>query len=181
MIISISWAVGTRKARVPTRMVGRVPAATICSAGPADTESHPGPLHRGGGTVRPYLVQSQGLHLSSFAARGEPVPTARAPPARRPAGGEHSRERTVLYRVCCAPRHPASPHRDRPPPHPRYPEITVQLTGEDGNAYAILGAVQRALRAAGVPAPVRTDFLNEATSGDYDHLLRTCMAWVDVA
>ena len=32
----------------------------------------------------------------------------------------------------------------------RPPEITVQLTGKDGNAFMIIGLVQRALRDAGV-------------------------------
>lgn len=65
-------------------------------------------------------------------------------------------------------------------PKPRYPEIEVQLTGRDGNAFAILGEVQRALRRAGVEPDEIDAFRAEATSGDYDHLLRTCMAWVEV-
>ena len=32
------------------------------------------------------------------------------------------------------------------PPGPRYPAVTVALTGEDGNALAVIGAVARALR-----------------------------------
>ena len=60
---------------------------------------------------------------------------------------------------------------------PRYPDVVVELVGTDGNAFAVLGAVQRALKDAGVdPAP----FLAEATAGDYDHLLATTMRWVDV-
>jgi hypothetical protein len=58
--------------------------------------------------------------------------------------------------------------------------ITVKLTGEDGNAFAILGRVRRALRNAGVPKEEQDKFIKEATSGDYDHLLYTCMEWVDV-
>jgi hypothetical protein len=61
----------------------------------------------------------------------------------------------------------------------RYPEVVVQLTGEDGNAYAILGTVQRALRQAGYGDDV-AEFFAEATSGDYNQLLRTCMRWVTV-
>ena len=62
----------------------------------------------------------------------------------------------------------------------RYPEIEVQLTGNDGNAYAVLGAVSKALRRAGVPKEERDEFMDEATAGDYNHLLATCMAWVEV-
>jgi hypothetical protein len=65
------------------------------------------------------------------------------------------------------------------PTHPRYPNICVQLSGEDGNAFAILGRTATALRQAEVPAEEIDAFFAEATSGDYDHLLQTTMAWVD--
>lgn len=60
----------------------------------------------------------------------------------------------------------------------RFPEITVQLSGEDGNAFAILARVRGAMKAAGLPAAVIEAFTDEASSGDYDDLLRTCMRWV---
>ena len=63
---------------------------------------------------------------------------------------------------------------------PKYPDITVPLTGEDGNAVAILGRVSRALRQAGVSQAERDAFTQEATAGDYDHLLQTIMRWVEV-
>jgi hypothetical protein len=63
----------------------------------------------------------------------------------------------------------------------RHPEVHVELAGRDGNAYAIIGHVQRALRDAGVSGEEVSQFHAEATSGDYDHLLRTCMRWVDVS
>lgn len=62
----------------------------------------------------------------------------------------------------------------------KHPEIVVTLVGEDGNAFAILGRVRKALRRGGVPAEEIDLFINEATSGDYDHLLRTAMSWVTV-
>lgn len=61
-----------------------------------------------------------------------------------------------------------------------YPDIEVELIGHDGNAFAILGRVERALRMAGVPSGERALFLEEAMSGDYSYLLQTCMAWVTV-
>lgn len=64
---------------------------------------------------------------------------------------------------------------------PRYPGVEVQLSGEDGNALAIIGAVRRALRRAGVPIAVVNEFSNEAMSGDYDNVLRTVMAWVSTS
>lgn len=62
----------------------------------------------------------------------------------------------------------------------RYPEIEVELVGNDGNAFAVLGAVQKALRRAGVPQDEIDEFMDDATSGDYDHLLQVCMEWVEV-
>jgi hypothetical protein len=59
----------------------------------------------------------------------------------------------------------------------RHPEVEVQLTGEDGNPFAVLGAVRKALVDAGHQDEVEA-FFAEATSGDYDHLLETCMRWV---
>ncbi len=63
---------------------------------------------------------------------------------------------------------------------PLYPDIEVQLTGNDGNAFAVLGNVKREMRTNGVPQEVIDEFLSEAMSGDYDHLLQTCMKWVSV-
>lgn len=62
---------------------------------------------------------------------------------------------------------------------PKYPKIRVQLTGRDGNAFAILGAVTSALRKAKVSDEEIRAFQKEATSGDYDHLLFVCTEWVD--
>jgi hypothetical protein len=63
---------------------------------------------------------------------------------------------------------------------PKFPDVQVQLTGEDGNAFAILGAVSKALKRAG-HREAADEFYKEATSGDYDHLLQTAMRYVDVS
>jgi len=63
----------------------------------------------------------------------------------------------------------------------KYPDIKIMLTGTDGKAYAIIGRVRRALQAADVSDAEVEKFTADATSGDYDHLLRTCMRWVDVS
>ncbi len=55
----------------------------------------------------------------------------------------------------------------------------VQLTGEDGNAFAILGLVRNAIRQSNHPE-LAEPFLHDATSGDYDHLLQACMRFVTV-
>ena len=62
---------------------------------------------------------------------------------------------------------------------PHY-DVTVRLSGEDGNAFAILARVDRALKNAGVSDADREQFYEEATAEYYDHLLRTCAKWVNV-
>lgn len=63
----------------------------------------------------------------------------------------------------------------------RYPDVTVTLVGDDGNAFAILGKVSKALRNAGATREEVDTYVDEATAGDYDNLLRTTMRWVEVA
>ena len=62
----------------------------------------------------------------------------------------------------------------------KYPEVEVQLTGTDGNAFSIMGKVNRALRRAGVSKEEQELYLEEATAGNYDHLLATTMMWVTI-
>ena len=62
----------------------------------------------------------------------------------------------------------------------RYPLVEVELIGQDGNAFSILGKVSKALQRAGVSADIRDEYMAQATAGDYDHLLRTTMQWVTV-
>ena len=62
----------------------------------------------------------------------------------------------------------------------KYPNIEVQLTGKNGNAFAIIGAVSKALRQSGVNKDEIEKFIDEAMSADYDNLLVTCINWVDV-
>ena len=61
--------------------------------------------------------------------------------------------------------------------NPKYPDIEVELVGQDGNAFGILGSCSRAARRGKVPKDEIDAFLKEATDGDYDHLLRVCMNW----
>ena len=57
---------------------------------------------------------------------------------------------------------------------------TVKLVGNDGNAFVILGSCSRAARKAGWSKDQIKTFTDEATSGDYDNLLCTCMKYFDV-
>jgi hypothetical protein len=63
----------------------------------------------------------------------------------------------------------------------KYPEIEVSLIGNDGNAFAIMGTIQKALHDAKVSNEEIDLYLNESMSGDYDNLLRTAMRWVSVS
>ena len=58
--------------------------------------------------------------------------------------------------------------------------VEVQLTGEDGNAFAVMAKAAAAMRKAGVDKKIIDDYYQEATSGDYDNLLRTTMKYVEV-
>jgi len=56
----------------------------------------------------------------------------------------------------------------------------LDLVGEDGNAFFIIARARRALRKASYPQKKIDEFTKEAKSGNYDHVLQTCMEWFDV-
>ena len=60
-----------------------------------------------------------------------------------------------------------------------YTDAVVALTGKDGNAFLILGLVRRGISRSNHPE-LAEEFMQEAMSGDYDHLLQTCMRYVSV-
>lgn len=62
---------------------------------------------------------------------------------------------------------------------PLYPDIHVQLTGEDGNAFFIIGRCRKAMRKAGLENKEIEEFCREAMESDYDHVLQTVMKWFD--
>ena len=64
------------------------------------------------------------------------------------------------------------------PPGPRFPAVTVRLSGRDGNAVAIIGAVGDGLRCAGIDAAEWTAAAWACRS--YDALLQLAMDWVTV-
>lgn len=63
---------------------------------------------------------------------------------------------------------------------PKHPDIVVQLSGIDGNAFSIMGTVSKALRRGGVSKDEIDAYMKESMSGDYDHVIQTAMAWVEV-
>jgi hypothetical protein len=58
--------------------------------------------------------------------------------------------------------------------------VSVQLSGNDGNAFAVMGAVKSALKKAGASSEEIEQYLTDSMSGDYDNLLRVAMEWVKV-
>lgn len=61
----------------------------------------------------------------------------------------------------------------------KFPDIRVRLTGKDGNAFNVLGLCKRAAQKGGLSDANVKAFLDEATTGDYNHLLATCQRWFD--
>jgi hypothetical protein len=59
------------------------------------------------------------------------------------------------------------------------PKVTAELVGQDGNAMSILGRVTGAMRREGWTAEERKVYTDEATSGDYDHLLQVTLQYCD--
>jgi hypothetical protein len=61
----------------------------------------------------------------------------------------------------------------------KYPEVVVQLTGNNGNAFVIIGAVTRALKRAGLRQEA-AEFASQAMQQpSYDALLVLCMETVE--
>jgi len=62
---------------------------------------------------------------------------------------------------------------------PKY-NIKVQLSGNDGNAYAVMASIRSALKRAGADEADISLYTQESMSGDYDNLLRVANEWVTV-
>ena len=62
----------------------------------------------------------------------------------------------------------------------KYPNIHVQLTGNDGNAFMVLGLCQRAAKNGGLSEKEIGEFFQEAQGKDYEHLLNVCMRWFTI-
>lgn len=59
--------------------------------------------------------------------------------------------------------------------------VKLKLIGEDGNAYAILGKVRKQMKQEGWTKEEIKEYMDKATSGDYDNLLRVTMEYADVS
>lgn len=61
-----------------------------------------------------------------------------------------------------------------------YQKPTVQLIGQNGNAFAIMGACRKAARRAGWTDEQWRDIQQEMTAGNYNNLLQTAMKYFEV-
>lgn len=57
---------------------------------------------------------------------------------------------------------------------------TLPVYPLDGNAYSVMGAASAAMKRAGATKADVDAYIKDATSGDYDHLLRVTMENVDL-
>ena len=62
----------------------------------------------------------------------------------------------------------------------KFPQVEVDLSSVDGNAFAIMGTVVRAMRRAKIPEESVQKYLTEAMSLDYNNLLRVTMDTVSI-
>ena len=63
---------------------------------------------------------------------------------------------------------------------PWHPHVIVDLSDVDGNAFNLMGKVVSAMHRGGVSKPSQDEFMKEAMSGNYDHLLATIFQYVTV-
>jgi len=66
---------------------------------------------------------------------------------------------------------------------PKYPHIHIELSDDDADddADPVLDRVSAALKEAGVKKDEINAFVDDATAGDYEHLLSVVMQWVEVS
>lgn len=63
----------------------------------------------------------------------------------------------------------------------KYPHVKVRLVGVDSNAFVVIGTCIKAARRAGLSNEQIEEFRKEASSGDYDKVLQTCIAYFNVS
>jgi hypothetical protein len=64
---------------------------------------------------------------------------------------------------------------------PKYPDVEVQLSGEDGNVFLVIGRVERALKREGLYAAAREFNAAAHNAQSYDEVIQLAMDTVDVS
>lgn len=62
----------------------------------------------------------------------------------------------------------------------KFPQVTVELSGQDGNGFFIIARTTKELRRASVSNEDIDAYREEAMSGDYDNLIQVTMKTVNV-
>ena len=57
--------------------------------------------------------------------------------------------------------------------------MKYDLVGVDGNAFAVMGYVLKAMKECKMPKEEQSDYQTEAMSGDYDNLLTISIEMID--
>lgn len=60
-----------------------------------------------------------------------------------------------------------------------FDKVKVKILGEDGNGFAIMGRVLKAMKEAEIPKEIRDKYIKEVTSGDYNNLLTVTLQYVE--
>jgi hypothetical protein len=60
------------------------------------------------------------------------------------------------------------------------PMYDIEVRPMDGNAFAIMGAVSKAMRRAGASDEVIKEYQAQSQSGDYDNLVQVAMKHVNL-
>jgi len=64
---------------------------------------------------------------------------------------------------------------------PKFAQAEVALSTIDGNAFSIMGATIKALKAVGATPDEIKEYQAEAMSGSYENLVKTTMEWVEIS
>jgi hypothetical protein len=56
----------------------------------------------------------------------------------------------------------------------------VKLVGTNGNSVALIAKARESLRKSGMSSQEIKEFVDDAMSGDYDHVLRTIMKYCEI-
>lgn len=62
----------------------------------------------------------------------------------------------------------------------KFPDVVVDFSNQNGNAFAVMGIVIKAMRRAKVSESDIEQYKSEAMSGDYNNLLRVTMEYVEI-
>lgn len=63
---------------------------------------------------------------------------------------------------------------------PMFPSVAIDVSGPDGNAYAIMGVISHVLRTVGYSKNEIDDVLKDMMSSNYEHLIEVASKYVTI-